>query len=541
MWPSGQIDKISVDNGLLSSRLSIQTGGGEKYSVGGLNELDARRVLERVLSDAMQFVAGMGSRLERLDQQRSRIFSDNRYLRHSAHGDFLDPLKSVLQHSRGIVRQHLDPRSLQFYERLVQIGTNDGFEKARQEFNDKYISTNSKAAIVTSLSYFKNRLTEEQAKAIATDEDTTLVLAGAGTGKTWVVVGKVAHLVQDRGVSPENILVLAYNRKAAEEIRERLTGELTSAGIFTLHSFGRKVVSESEEAPTISKLATDKVALHTAIDRILLELLLDPLLSKTVFRFIVDNLVPYKSVFDFEAEHEYLEYISNVELRTLSGDLVKSFEELHIANYLTENGIEFEYESSYREHTATKKYRQYQPDFFLPGYEVYIEHLALNEQGRPPANWTAYLEGVEWKRDIHRRHGSKLIETYSWQHEQGSILNTLEARLTSHGVIFSPVSREELVAKLAKQWISRLSKLLVTFLHHVKTSGHKPDELRTLARSIGDRKRNIRFLDVFDLVWERYEMLLRDEAALDFHDLINTATRYIREGKWKISISICLS
>ena len=539
----GHIDDISVDRGILGSRLSVRTGGGEKYSIGGLDAQEAKHVFESVQSEAKELVAGLEEHkklvarlelhLDKLDQQRSSIFSGNRYIRHSAHREFQDALKTVLGLSRGKVIQELGPKSLQVYDRLAQVGTNEGFEKARQKFNDKYISTRSGAVYVASISFFQNRLTEEQAKAIVTDEDTTLVLAGAGTGKTAVIVGKVAHLAKNQGVFPESILVLAFNRKAAEEIQEKLTGQLASAGVATFHSFGRKVVAESEVAPTISKLATDRAALETAIEKILMEILLDPRQSEAVFRFIADNLAPYKSAFEFRTQYEYIEYISNVELRALSGVLVKSFEELCIANFLTENGIEFEYESSFKVHTATQQYRQYQPDFYLPDYEIYIEHFALNDQGRPPADWTDYFSGVEWKRGFHRQHGSRLIETYSWQHNSGTLLNTLKDQLNSHAVRFRPVSREKLVDQLAQQSISRLSKLLVTFLNHVKTSGPKPDELRTRARSMGDRERNERFLDVFDKVLDRYGTLLRDEAALDFHDLINRATSFIREGKWK--------
>ena len=74
-----------------------------------------------------------------------------------------------------------------------------------------------------------------------------------------------------------------------------------------------------------------------------------------------------------------------VELRTLNGDLVKSFEELEIANYLTEHGVEFRYEVSYEMPTATRRHRQYQPDFFLPGHGIYIEHFALDQDGSSSA------------------------------------------------------------------------------------------------------------------------------------------------------------
>ena len=62
---------------------------------------------------------------------------------------------------------------------------------------------------------------------------------------------------------------------------------------------------------------------------------------------------PYKSAFDFDTPDEYEEYVRDVELRTLNGDLVKSFEELAIANFLTEHGIEFRYEEPYEMATGT--------------------------------------------------------------------------------------------------------------------------------------------------------------------------------------------
>ena len=59
------------------------------------------------------------------------------------------------------------------------------------------------------------------------------------------------------------------------------------------------------------------------------------------------------------------------------------------------------------------------------------------------------------------------------------------------------------------------------------------DELHK--RVLGDRRRNERFLEVFEQVHDRYERLLTDEEALDFHDLINRATCYIQKGRWEHS------
>ena len=298
------------------------------------------------------------------------------------------------------------------------------------------------------------------------------------------------------------------------------------------HHRSRRVIAESESAPTISKLAEDDLALKRAVDTIISELLNDPEQSKAVIDFIVYHYAPYRSAFEFDNLGEYEEYVRDIELRTLSGDLVKNFEELEIANYLTEHGVEFRYEDPYEIPTTTRRYRQYQPDFFLPGHDIYIEHFALDRHGRPPPGWRGYAEGVEWKRNIHRQRGSTLVETYSWQHRQGVLLETLRTRLEEAGVRFEQVPRQTLVRHLAQEQTSWLAGLLATFLNHVKSSRLSSDELGARARQNGDRQRNESFLDVFEQVRARYQNLLSDQEALDFHDLINLAAEHIHEGRW---------
>jgi DNA helicase-4 len=68
----------------------------------------------------------------------------------------------------------------------------------------------------------KNPLTPEQRLAVVTDEDATLVLAGAGSGKTSVIVAKATYLIE-RGIRPpDDILLLAFGKDAAAEMAARI-------------------------------------------------------------------------------------------------------------------------------------------------------------------------------------------------------------------------------------------------------------------------------------------------------------------------------
>ena len=525
--PVGAIDSITVRPSWFWHRLTIHLGDGTERSIGGLDEKEAVRVRDAAIESAVRVARALSPHLKRLDERLRQHFAGDRYARYSDSRKLHDAVTPVLQECKGLTREHLDQEATEAIGRLAPL------ESARRRANSLFILKNVPKVQTTAFETLRNPLTNEQAEAVATDEDATLVLAGAGTGKTSVIVGKVAHLVRNQEVSPDEVLVLAFNRKAADEIRGRLKGDLSAAHVHTFHSFGRRVIAESEAAPAISKLAEDDLALKRAVDAIIGELLNDPDQSKAVIDFIIYHHAPYKSTFDFDTLYEYEEYVRDIELRTLSGVLVKSFEELEIANYLTEHGVKFRYEDPYETPTATQKHRQYQPDFFLPNHGIYIEHFALNREGRPPPGWRGYAEGVEWKRSIHSQRGSTLVETYSWQHRQGVLLGTLRRRLEEAGVRFEQVPRQTLVRQLAQEQTSWLAGLLATFLNHVKSSRLSSDELESRARQTGDRRRNESFLDVFEQVRARYQKLLADQDALDFHDLINLAAEHIGEGRWK--------
>ena len=65
-------------------------------------------------------------------------------------------------------------------------------------------------------------LTPEQRLSVVVDEDATLVLAGAGSGKTSVITAKAAYLVKAGIRQSEEILLLAFAKNAAEEMSERV-------------------------------------------------------------------------------------------------------------------------------------------------------------------------------------------------------------------------------------------------------------------------------------------------------------------------------
>ncbi len=383
-------------------------------------------------------------------------------------------------------------------------------------------------------------LTSEQRRAIVCDEDATLVLAGAGSGKTSVISAKAVYLIKRKIRRPEQILLMAYAKDAAKEMSGRIAKICDEKiAVATFHSLGYDIISEVEGArPLLAKHASDEKLLFGHIREILIELARSQRgIRKMLSRWFTEFFFPAKSEWDFSSPHEYYDYIEAYELRTLNGEKVRSFEELMIANWLCMNGISYEYEPEYEHELPEVKGKPYTPDFRLKQSGVYIEHFGvrreLDEKGgevlttAPFVDRQKYLKGMEWKRQVHAKCKTTLIETFSYENTEGRLLSSLEVKLAPY-VAPKPASMGYILALLKESGeFDDFTKMLVTFLRHFKGSGQTIETCRGKASS----GRELAFLAIFECVFEEYQKRLG--SHIDFEDMISRATGYVRENRYR--------
>ena len=143
---------------------------------------------------------------------------------------------------------------------------------------------------------FLNELNESQRKAVEYTDGASLVIAGAGSGKTRVLTYKIAYLLKT-GMHPSSILALTFTNKAAREMKERIAqmvGEKTARYLWmgTFHSVFSRILRSEAEYIGYSKNFTiyDSADSKSLIKSIIKELKLD---EKTYKHGFVQSRISY--------------------------------------------------------------------------------------------------------------------------------------------------------------------------------------------------------------------------------------------------------
>ena len=538
----GEIVAVNLQTRLRWGRVGIRTPLG-KSAVSGLargEAVELAAALENARTRWWRQALRTHSRTLLGEEARiAALAKPQDYLRHRAFESMREAVESVAARFPGDW-----PDGLRVDRELEALRRVRGFlgdpEAARARANEAFLVEELERASAFLDGVESRPLTEEQRKAVAVDDGRNLIAAPAGSGKTSVMVAKAGWLVEKGARRPEELLLLAFARNARDELEERVVKRLGPKArdmeVRTFHELGLSIIGQAEgRRPTLAKVAEDPAALRDALKGIIGELLEDPKHGRALVRWLAYGFAPYRSEHDFSTQGEYWDYVRSQEIRTLQGELVKSFEECRIANFLFLNGVAYEYERPYEHDTATAKAGQYRPDFHLSKSGIYIEHFALSASGETPPfiDQAAYTASRDWKLGLHEQHGTTLIQTFSHEQRSGKLMDNLAQRLREHEVPLRPIPSEQAFAVLNEQGrVAPFTDLVATFLHHFKGSRLSMDEVAQRAEGTDDPRRAKAFLRVFRPILKRYEAGLSQCGEIDFHDMINRATDLVAGGAY---------
>lgn len=388
-------------------------------------------------------------------------------------------------------------------------------------------------------------LDDQQRECVVKDEANNLVVAGAGSGKTTTIVGKVKYLIaKGYREKPNELLVLSFTNASAKEMAERIKKETNQdIDVMTFHKLGKEIIAEVEgKQPSVTG-----IILNDFITEKFFRFLKNKEYLHLVNDFFFTYLKDYKNRFDFNSEGEYITYLKNCRIKTIKNETVKSFEEMEIANFLTLDGIKYEYEKYYEVDTADKRYGRYKPDFYLPEYGIYIEHFGIDRHGNVPSFFTGdgqlsakekYNQGIQWKRELHKQHQTVLIETYTYEKMEGVLTENLRKKLVAQGVQFKPLNQEDLLKLIENdeyKALDSLVSLMNTFIVLLKANGYTIDQITEKnKRGITgyEQKRNDAFIRLVAPIYTEYNNQLDQNQEIDFSDMINRASDYVIGGRF---------
>ena len=395
-------------------------------------------------------------------------------------------------------------------------------------------------------------LDQQQREAILRDEASHLIVAGAGTGKTLTIVGKVAYLCAKKNISPKEILLISFTNKAAEEMSARLTKHLGQPiHAYTFHKLGLEIIRKhSSVAPNIA----DDNLLEGIINRYYEQALSSLVnVANKLLTFLAYYLYIPVDKRKFRTLGEYIEAERGTDLETLkskyerrkglpeklsiSGERMKSQEEVMIANFLFLNGVKYEYERPYP-YTTTFSYR---PDFYLPDYDIYLEHFGIDKQGQcpwlPNIEAQKYIQAMEQKRQTHKQYRTKLIETYSYYQGDGVLLDKLRDLLLTNGVILRSIAKKEVLKEIfmrEDRGLKEFNSLLSSFIHLFKAQGYTSKDFSQLETKVPEntylKDRCKLFFSIVGSICEEYDSSLESKRSVDFSDMIAKATNIINKG-----------
>ncbi len=399
---------------------------------------------------------------------------------------------------------------------------------------------------------YQEGIDEEQAQAISAYEGHKLISARAGSGKTRVLACITSILIDLYQIDLDEIMVLAFNRKAADEIRERIKIKFKKPlfeNARTFHSLAYQL------APTEDILYDGKADIITKnlslfVQRIVKRKIKNIGFILKVYSFFRREYLEIEKSGVFLDDQEYYDFRRNLRWVTLNGERVKSVGEKYIADFLFEQEVSYIYEDACFWDDGI-----YRPDFkIIYDSKQYIwEHWGIDPDNPKRGishewgiSWSEYNDKIEQKRQYWRSREVPLIETSIKDLDQGreEFERKLRNKLLAIGLTPNPLSQDAIITKLREKdyVITHLTKIFVSFIQHAKKRRWTVENIaQKIAEYVPNSVKEKEFLELAKEIFLEYEVGLstaKPKKLIDFDDMMIRAVEKVNQTKGECKISI---
>lgn len=481
------------------------------------------------------------------DEFQNMLLSDN-YINLKTYNNFLDKYKDTLEM---ITKDYLKLDELTI--RKGKSILNNGYKiinKRNKKFVDKKLEDNKNYFDNMFITIDKNiKLDDEQRKAIIMDEDYSLIVAGAGSGKTTTMSAKVKYLVEKCNVNPNDIIILSYTNKATEELEKRINKDFNlNIEILTFHKLGMKILRKRTDKPL---QIIDNIQIYSYISDYIKDTLFKDKEKLKTFVESFDEYVnfnecafEYDNFNDYYNEYKQIIYEENKDnledyivkriqnrlknLKGIDGIIYKSKPEVIIANYLFKNGFEYEYEKTFP--FKLENDASYKPDFTILNNEVntYVEYYGLtelkNNNKYTVSDIQTYNNLVKKKKELHEKFETDLIELYSDYENHNNYLEVLEQELEKRYFVNIPKENKEIFDKIMDTSTDinfyKFVELAIKFIKKFKEFNYELSYFDELIENQQDDKLKQQLIFMKE-IYIYYNKTIHNNYLIDFNDMIN--------------------
>ncbi|MCC5654719.1 UvrD-helicase domain-containing protein [Nostoc sp. XA013] len=371
----------------------------------------------------------------------------------------------------------------------------------------------------------------EQAEAIGAVEGHVQVVARAGSGKTSTIVNRALFLQKHCGVPSHEILLLAFNKKAAEEIKDRLCSKLESSipHVMTFHALAYALVHPEKS------ILFDEPDGQQSKSR-MLQKVIDEYLQNTLFHEKIKVLMIEHFRQDWErlflggydkSSEEMLRYRRSLPREGIDGTYVKSYGEKIIADFLFEHNVLYKYEQNFWWGGIN-----YRPDFTIftgNSQGIIIEYFGL--EGDPEYDAMSDEKRKYWENQPDW-HLIELTPSIIKDEGIGYFLHVLQQDLEYLGITCNRLSEEEIWQRVKVRAIDRFTKVVTSFIQRCRKLSLTPENLTSIINthsctSEGEQQ----FLELGQKFYKSYLERLELTGEDDFDGMIQKAAVCVKSGQ----------